>query len=737
MRPVHIRSAWHHLTPAGLLLCAGIALLAGCDDTPWNRPYSAKQAQENILYSSFQERPKHLDPAQSYSSNEVTFTGQIYEPPLQYHYLKRPYELVPLTATEVPEPQFLDASGVPLPVDAAASEIAYSVYDIRIQQGIHYQPHPAFATDTEGNTLYLHLKPGDLEDIHSLADFTATGTRELVAADYVYQIKRLAHPQLNSPILGLMSDYIVGLKEYAQTLTDAWGTTAAGREDGVYLDLEQYPLAGAEVIDRYTYRIRIHGKYPQLLYWLAMPFFAPVPQEADRFYSQAGMKQRNITLDWYPVGTGPYMLTVNNPNRQMVMERNPNFHGEHYPAEGEPGDREAGLLNDAGKPLPFIDKVVFSLEKEDIPYWNKFLQGYYDTSGISSDSFDQAISIGAGGEVSLTDSMREQGIELNTAIATSIYYTGFNMLDPVVGGDSESTRKLRLAISIAVDFEEFISIFLNGRGIPAQGAIPPGIFGHVEGRAGMNPFVYEYGEHGPRRKSIAFAKQLLAEAGYPEGRDIKTGKPLVLYFDTPQTGPDAKARLDWLMKQFARLDIQLVIRGTDYNRFQDKMQKGTAQIFQWGWNADYPDPENFLFLLYGPNAKVGKNGENAANYQNPEFDRLFDRMKNMENSPERQALINEMQAIARHDAPWLWGYFPKQFTLRHAWYLNAKTNLMANNMLKYRRIEPQLRAGLQAEWNKPVRWPLLLLAAILLLVIVPAWIGYQRRQRRPAHREVN
>jgi oligopeptide transport system substrate-binding protein len=107
-------------------------------------------------------------------------------------------------------------------------------------------------------------------------------------------------------------------------------------------------------------------------------------------------------------------------------------------------------------------------------------------------------------------------------------------------------------------------------------------------------------------------------------------------------------------------------------------------------------------------------------------------MKNMENGPERQAIIDEMQAIARHDAPWLWGYFPKQFALRHAWYLNAKTNLMANNTLKYRRIEPQLRAQLQAQWNKPVRWPLGLLAVSLLLVLIPAWIGYQRRQRIPA-----
>jgi len=735
MFPVALRCTRHKLTVTGLLLCAGIGLLAGCDDSPWNRPYPAAQARENILYSSFQERPKHLDPAQSYSSNEVTFTGQIYEPPLQYHYLKRPYELVPLTATTVPQPRYLDAAGAPLPADTAPGEIAFSVYDIRIQPGIRYQPHPAFATDARGRALYLDLQPGDLESVHTLADFAATGTRELTAADYVYQIKRLAHPRLHSPILGLMSDYIVGLKAYAGTLAAAWDEVAAGREDGVYLDLSQYPLEGAEVLDRYRYRITIHGKYPQLLYWLAMPFFAPVPPEADRFYAQAGMQGRNITLDWYPVGTGPYMLTVNNPNRQMVMSRNPNFHGETYPAGGEAGDREAGLLADAGKPLPFIDKVVFSLEKEDIPYWNKFLQGYYDTSGISSDSFDQAIRIGAGGEANLTESMRAQGIELNTAVSTSIFYTGFNMLDPVVGGDSERARKLRQAIAIAVDFEEFISIFLNGRGIPAQGAIPPGIFGHVEGAAGINPHVYDPGEHGPRRKSIETARRLLAEAGYPEGRDIDTGKPLVLYFDTTQTGPDAKAQLDWLMKQFARLNIQLVIRGTDYNRFQDKMLKGTAQIFQWGWNADYPDPENFLFLLYGPNAKVGKNGENAANYSNPEFDRRFDRMKNMDNGPERQALIDEMQAIARDDAPWLFGYFPKQYALRHAWYLNSKTNLMANNALKYRRIDAQLRARLQAEWNRPVRWPLLALAGLLLALLLPAWIGYQRRQRMPAYGE--
>lgn len=720
-----------------LLLVQSGLWLAACNNGPWNRPYSADNASKNIFYSLFQERPKHLDPARSYSSNEVTFTGQIYEPPLQYHYLKRPYQLIPLTATEVPVPHYVDADNKPLPDDAGIDDIAYSLYDIQIWPGILYQPHPAFARDEHGALRYQNLSASDLSGIHTLSDFPETGTRELTAADYVYQIKRLAHPDLNSPIFGLMSEYIVGLADYSKTLQQALQDAPANTDGSVFIDLGRYPLEGAEVLDRYRYRIRIRGKYPQLRYWLAMPFFAAVPVEVDRFYSQAGMKARNITLDWYPAGTGPFMLTTNNPNRQMVMQRNPNFHGENYPLAGDAGDREAGLLEDAGKPLPFIDKIVFSLEKETIPYWNKFLQGYYDTSGISSDSFDQAISIGAGGEVSLTDGMLRQGIELNTAVSTSIYYTGFNMLDPVVGGTSEAARKLRLAISIAMNTEEYISIFLNGRGIAAQGVIPPGIFGYVAGEGGINPYVYNNTASGPERKSIEDARSLLAEAGYPDGRNAKTGKPLVLNFDTAQTGPDAKAQLDWLMKQFDRLNIQLVIRGTDYNRFQEKMLKGTAQIFQWGWNADYPDPENFLFLLYGPNGKVDNNGENAANYSNAQFDRLFEQMKNMENGPQRQAVITEMMSLARHDAPWVWGFFPKQFSLHHSWVKNSKPNLMANNTLKYTRIEPATRAALQDAWNVPLRWPLYALAVLVLLLLIPAFAGFRKQQRSAAYRDDN
>lgn len=713
------------MTLKGFLLL-GLGVLAGCSDA-WNNPYPGREPDANVLYSAFAERPKHLDPARSYSSNEVEFTGQIYEPPLQYHFLKRPYELIPLTAKDVPKPHFVDAAGRPLPDDAPSAAIAESHYEIRIRPGIRYQPHPAFAQDEAGRYRYHALTEADLAGKRHIGDFEHTGTRELVAADYVYQIKRLAHPRLSSPIYGLMSEHIVGLKALGEALQQA----GKDKPDAP-LNLADFPLAGAEVIDRHTYRIRIRGKYPQFIYWLAMPFFAPVPWEAEVFYAQPGMADRNLTLDWQPVGTGPFYLAENDPNRRMVLKKNPHFHGETYPSDGSDEDRAAGLLADAGKQLPFLDAAVFSLEKETIPYWSKFLQGYYDSSGISSDSFDQAIQFGSGGDPQLTDSMRDKDIRLITVAASSLWYVGFNMLDPVVGGLGEDRQKLRQAISIAFDYDEFISIFLNGRGVPAQGPIPPGIFGYVEGVAGLNPYVYEARDGQVRRKPIEAARQLLAEAGYPNGRSAKTGEPLVLYFDTMASGPDAKARLDWIKKQLDKLGVQLVVRGTDYNRFQDKIRKGNAQLFEWGWNADYPDPENFLFLLYGPHKKVGSGGENAANYDNPEFNRLFERMKDMANGPERQAVIDDMLEIVRRDAPWIFAYYPKSFGLRHGWVHNVKPNLMANNTLKYRRIDPELRAERRAQWNDPVLWPIVLMGLVVIAVIAPAAIAWRRHERKVA-----
>jgi len=700
-----------------VLISCLVVLLAACDGGLWNDPYPATDDGKPILYTAFTERPKHLDPAQAYSENEYEFLAQIYAPPLQYHYLKRPYELVPLAAAQMPAVHYLDKERRALPDDAPVEKIAFSVYEVRIKPGMRYQPHPAFAPE------YARLTPGDLRGIRALNDFPLSGTRGVTAADYVYQIKRLAHPHLHLPIFGVMSEYIVGLKDYAETLR-----RAAEKRPDAFLDLNEYPLQGVRAVDEHTYRIEVHGKYPQFAYWLAMPFFAPMPHEAERFYAQAGMRERNLTLDWWPVGSGPFYLSENNPNQRMVLSRNPHYDSETYPAEGEAGDKESGLLADAGKPLPLIERVVFSLEKETIPYWNKFLQGYYDASGISSDSFDQAVQVNVGGETTVTDEMQAQGIRLSTAVSTSTMYTGFNWLDATVGGSSDKARKLRQAIAIAVDFEEFISIFANGRGIAAQSPIPPGIFGYRDGEAGGNRQVYDWVDGAPKRKSIEEAKKLLAEAGYPNGVDAQSKQPLVINLDTTSAGVGSKARLDWLRKQFDKINVQLVVRSTDYNRFQDKVRKGDTQMFYFGWNADYPDPENFLFLLHGAQAKVSKSGENAANYSNPEYDQLFEQMKNMENSAQRQAIIDRMLEILRRDSPWLWGYHPKSYVLQHGWLYNVKPNVMANNKLKYWRVDAAQRGELRRAWNQPVRWPLWLGLAMLLLSVAWMWRALRKRE---------
>ena len=692
--------------------------LTACDFSQPNNPYPKEQDGQAILYQSFDERPKHLDPAVAYSENEYAFIAQIYEPPFQYHYLKRPYQLIPLAANKMPDVQYVNKHDEKLNANAEVNDIAFTDYFIDIKPNIHYQPHPALAKAANGDYAFHHLSKSQIDFLSTLNDFNSKGTRELIAEDYVYQIKRLAHPKTQSPIAEMMKNYIVGFGEFSEKVKQLPKTA-----------IKDVQMAGVTVISRYQYRIRINGKYPQFMYWLGMMFFAPMPWEADVFYDQLGLADKNITLDWYPIGTGAYLLSENNPNRRMILERNPNFHLETYPVEGEPEDQAKGLLNDAGKPLPFIDKVIFTLEKETIPRWTKFLQGYFDASGIASDSFDQAIQF-TGGSAELTPSMLEKKIVLQTSVEPSTFYMGFNMLDATIGGKSEQARKLRQAISIAMDYEEFISIFRNGRGISGQGVLPPGIYGYEEGEAGINPYVYDWIEGKPQRKNIAVARQLIKDAGYANGIDPKTHEALILYFDTTSSSIDDRPMFNWYRKQLEKLGIKLVIRATDYNRFQDKMRKGNAQIYVWGWNADYPDPENFFFLLYGGNSKVKFGGENSSNYQNSAFDRLFEQMRNMDNGEQRLQLIQQMQEIVRHDSPWIFGLHPKQFSLFHSWFLNRKPHVIANNTLKYQRLDITVRTQQRQVWNRPVFWPLLLFGLIAAIIIFFSVSTVRRRARK-------
>jgi oligopeptide transport system substrate-binding protein len=656
-----------------------------------NSPYPKGENTQKIYYTSFSEPPKTLDPALSYTVPEAVFTGPIYEPILQYDYLTRPYKLVPLTAETLPS----------IRCDKQNNTTTRCIYTIHIKQGILYQPHPAFGASVK---------------------------RELVADDYVYEIKRLASPRVNSPIYGLMGEHIEGFLEYARSLPNK-------QVHPGFLNLRDYPLRGVRVLDKYTYEITLIDQYPQFIYWLAMAFFAPIPWEVDQYYSAPERIKKNITLSWYPVGTGAFMMLENNPNSRIVLVKNPNFHQEYYPSNGSEEDTHRGYQKHAGEKLPLVDRVEFMLEKESIPRWNKFLQGYYDLSGVADNNFDQTLTVSPDGELLLTPIMQEKGISLKEIAEPALFYLGFNMLDSVVGGESNRARLLRRAISIAVNYEEQISIFYNGRGEAAQGPIPLGIFGYQDGKEGMNPYIYRWKKGARVRRSLQEARVLMTEAGYKDGIDPVTHRPLMLNYDVPATGvPDEKSSLSWMVKQFAKIGIQLNIRATQFNRFQEKVRTGNAQIFFGGWNADYPDPENFLFLLYGPNARVQFGGENLSNYRNASYDALFEDMKNRANDAGRQVVIDKMLNIIRYDAPWIFGMSVKLPVLRQQWVSATKPSSVSQNLLKFVSVDVGLRKQKIKEWNQAILWPIVLIVSCIVLLILCFVFLYGRGLRAPVKR---
>ena len=726
---------------ARLLVLAGMALLAACNNSP--NPKGSEAS--NTLFAAFQERsPRHLDPTASYSLNEVPYMFAVYEPLYAYHYLKRPYTLVPKSAVELANPHYLDKDGKPLPDDAPGEQVAESQYDIRIKPGVRFAPHPAFAKGANGEYLHHALTAEQTRDKHSPLDFAQTGTRELVADDFVYAIKRHATPRIEAPVFAIFSEYVIGLKEYGTLIRAEDQKLKRGLDaaalDKPFLDFRQYPLAGVVALDARTLRIRIKGKYPQWKYWLTLPFTAPVPWEADKFYAQPGMAKNRLTLDVWPVGTGPFMMVEYEADRRHVFVRNPNYHGASYPCEGLPADREAGLLADCGKPMPFLDRLVFNIEKDKTPLRSKFTQGYLDVPEIERNDWGPDFLADANDSDDVKKRFEARGMRFPKSIEPQNWYLGFNWLDPVVGkgdtpGQQLKNRKLRQALSIAIDWEEgYGRVFTQKAGEAAHGPLPGGLFGSRHGTPeGMNPVTHRLVEGRFVRRPLDEAKALLAEAGYPDGRDAASGKPLVLNYDYQRVPtPEYKAELDWMVKQFAKLGVQLEIRATDYNQFQEKMLKGKQQIFWWGWFADYPDAENFLFLLYGPNSKAKSEGENAANYENPEYDKRYKQLALLDDGPAKQKLIDEMVDILRADSPWAWGYFPYTAGAYQQWIGNAKYGLFTNDRALYYKVDAPLRARRQAEWNEPHVWPLVLIAALALVL---AWIarrGFKARERQTA-----
>ncbi len=668
----------------------------------WNAPYPPSMLKSNTLFSVYRSEPKTLDPAQSYTSNEITYLANILVPLLQYEYPNPHLVLKPFGAKSW-SVYYANAKGDRVP--PSSPTVASTHYVFTLRDDMFYQPHPAFVVNAKGEHPFWELSAREVDVMRNPQDLPRA-TRKVIAADYVYQIKRLGYPPLSSPIYGMMASHLKGLSEFFQ-------------------DLQQHPIdelalyhkafVGARVIDDTHFEVVVKGRYPAMPYWFAMTFFTPVPVEGIAYFQQPLLKQRNWFYARYPIASGPFYLADRWPAQKIILAKQPHYFKE-YDADNNP--------------LVHIDGAVFTFEKESLTYWNKFLQGYYDRTPLLADQLHASVHVKPDGTLTLQSHLEDKKLRLTSAMGTGIFYIGFYYADSVVGG--EQGKYLRQALNIAIDYRDYIRVFLQGQGVPADGPIPPVLRQSV----GSNPIVCEGASVPCQWKRLSAAKALLKKSGYPNGISEKTHQRLRLLLDMPGNGsPEEKEIVGWLKKQFARVGIVLQVRMNLYPRFLDRLLKGNTQLFLFGWHADYPDAENFFQLFYGAHTKIS-GGENASAYHNAQFDKVFKAYRLlMREDPKRVLLEQQLLKILWEDSPWIWGYYPKSVVLSHDWVSPLIPIDMIPNTLKYVKITPQKRLKAVLNWNRPERRPLW---AMLLCILLTLWVAkycYQKQLSKKPWRE--
>lgn len=583
--------------------CLALALVLVVCSCRGDRGETAGLRDRTLYLSTL--RISGFDPPRVGDVSSSQALQRIYEGLVQIAYLERPYRLEPLLAAAMPE---VSEDGL--------------VYTFTLRPGIHFQDDPCFAA-------------------------TAGRGREVTAEDFVYSLKRNADQKLSPNGWWAFSGRIRGLDEFY---------AASGGDRPTDYDR---PVPGLVAVDRRTLRIELVEPYPQLLWVLAMHYGSVVPREAVERYG--------ARFPSHPVGTGPYVLKAWTRNYRIEFARNPKWaetgRVDPYPARGEDGDAGAGLLADAGRALPFIDRIVSYVVADPATQWLMFLTGQLDESDIARDNW----SVVVGPDGALLPQLREQGIQLTITPQLRISYIGFNMDDPVLGRN----KALRQAMTCAFNSEEWIKLN-NGRVRRPNGPIPSTLPGHD---ADHTPFPFD-----PAR-----ARALLAEAGYPGGKDPATGRRLEL---TLELGRADDLELRQSAELFAafmdRIGLRVRLSLNNGPAFYDKLERRQAQMFYLSWIGDYPDAENFLQCFYGPN---GSPGPNRANYANPAVDRLYEQIRTMPDTPERTDLYRRMSRLIVEDCPWIFTSEPLTYTLHHARLANRKPHMFSFGMEKYYRLE--------------------------------------------------
>ncbi len=594
------------------MLLALTSAAPGCKSPPkW------EQGKRYFHYSA-RAKVGTFDPVRNSSSYDNLAQSQVYETLLEYEYLVRPYQLTPLLLKEMPK----------------ESEDKLR-YQFELKPGVRFHDDPCFSKQS-----WPFPEPRPEEP-------AGTG-REVVAQDVIWSLIRMTD-RANSPTgWWLYRDRIRGLDDFKARMDK--------RPVGAPFEWTA-PIEGFKVTGRYSFEIALTTPFPQFLDVLAMGTSAVVPRECAEHYGPE--------FSSHPVGTGPFKLEEWVRGSFLRYTKNEKYHPSHYPDRAAPELAARGLLADQGKQLPLLDGLVFHVFEQDQPMWLKFRVGDLDATQTPAEYHDLVFNP----DHSLRSALADEGMGSFPLPLLDFIYRGFNMEDPIVGAMGEGftpeqtarAKKLRQAISAALDTRELNLAFYNDNNVLYDGPIPPGLSGHTSDPP--SPM---------RGLNLERAKRLLAEAGYPEGKGLP-----VLELHTSR-GSNSEEQGEMLIRQLGRVGIRIELQLSSFPELQDKLQRKKAQLFGLAWGADYPDAENFLQLFYGPNKTPGSN---KFNYDNPEYNRLFEQARVMTPSPERDVLYAKLRDMVIEDCPaigsmartrsYVWNQRVKNFMpseVYHSWY---------------------------------------------------------------------
>ncbi len=532
------------------------------------------QAQKVLRYA-FEVAETGFDPAQLSDLYSRNLTCQIYEAPLHYAYLGKPGQLAPLTAAAMPE------------VSAD-----FTTYTYRIRPGIYFAGDPAF----KGKK------------------------RELVAADYVYSIKRHFDPRWKSVSISELTTFdILGLN----AMRDA-------SLKGAPFDYDR-EAPGLRTLDRYTFQVRLGNPTPRFNDTMAdSSVMGAVAREVVEFYGDRIME--------HPVGTGAFRLAEWRRSSFIALEKNPDFREAYYDLEADPADAKAleVAARLKGRRLPMVDRVEVSIIEESQPRWLAFLNAEQDIlETLPEDLAPIAIPNNAP-----SPTLAKKRVTVWRAPRIDDYLAVYNMDHPVIGGYAPEKVALRRAINLAVDTDDMIRTRYKYQAFTAQSLIMPNTYPY-------DPALRtEIGE-----TDVARANAILDAYGWRDRdgdgwREMPDGAPLELEVSTQ---PDQRSRIvdEIWKKAMNAVHVRLRYKVAKWPEQLRMTRNGQYMIWYLGLSAAGPDGANALRYFYGP--AVG--GENLARFRNARFDEIFDRQNRMSDGPLRQAAILELTKLFIAYAP--------------------------------------------------------------------------------------